>query len=191
MSEDKKISTVRKTAIFYKKLAASNKRSRDNTMGLRSRNSFSRDTNTTTFTTSSKNECGTNVPDRSGNRSYVGEGCHSESHSPKRGILQQPVSCIQKGWGQQASDQSEKFECFRPIPTFQNGGVAFSERDVAGERFYVQNRLERCLLLHSTSSEIPKVYPFHVERQPIRISLSLFRARSSTMDLHKTIEDTN
>ena len=84
----------------------------------------------------------------------------------KRGVYKKSLSGEQERWWSQASNKPQKFEQLSAIPLFQDGGPTLSNGLIAVERLHEQNRLEGCLLLHSTSQKSSSdIYTFSMGRE--------------------------
>ena len=73
--------------------------------------------------------------------------------TPKREVYKQSLSGEQGRWRSQAGNKPQKFEQLSFIPSFKDGKSKRSKVLIATERLHVQNRLEGCLFLYSTSHE--------------------------------------
>ena len=60
-------------------------------------------------------------------------------------------------WRSQAGNKLQKFEQVSAIPSFQDRSPKRSKGLVATEQLNMQNRLEGCLFLYSTSQKLPEV----------------------------------
>ena len=108
----------------------SDKQPRNFGMGVRFKNSISGTANTKSPTTPGTNEYVSSRIDKPGNKSHVEGRGHSKNFITERRVFEQSVSGSQKRWGKQASNEFKKVECFRALPTFQNGRLTSSKRDV-------------------------------------------------------------
>ena len=181
----------RKAAIFCKKLAGFNKQSRNFRNCVRIKNPIYGGATTDSTPTPSENEQGAKCYDRPGDTSHVEERGCSRGQLSEGPISEQPVFSKKEGWGEQTSDQFEATECFHSLPAFQNGGFASVERDDAGERLYVQDRSEGCILLPPPTSNTQKVCPVSVGGQNLRVSLPMFWPRPGTENIYQIIESAN
>ena len=76
---------------------------------------------------------------------------------PKREVYKQSFFGEQERWRSQTNNKPYKFEQVSAIPSFKDRRSKRSKGLVATERLHVQNRLEGCLLLYSTSQKLPEV----------------------------------
>ena len=181
----------RKAAIFCKKLAGFNKQSRNFRNCVRIKNPIYGGATTDSTPAPSENEQGAKCYDRPGDTSHVEERGCSRGQLSEGPISEQPVFSKKEGWGEQTSDQFEATECFHSLPAFQNGGSASVERDDAGERLYVQDRSEGCILLPPPTSNTQKVCPVSVGGQNLRVSLPMFWPWPGTENIYQVIESAN
>lgn len=78
-----------------------------------------------------------------------------------RSVHKHFVCTSQERWGVSSHFQPKKVERVCSIRTFQDGRFSSSQKHYDQKRFYVQNRSERCILLHSNtpnSQEIPEIH---------------------------------
>ena len=187
----KQFPTGRKVKAFCGKLESANKQSKNFTMGVWPQGRLHDRTHSKQNTSSGKNVKTGICPYKSGGDSYVGERCHSKVLPSKGTISKQPVSCRQERWGEQVSNKLKESKCIYPLHTLQNGRFASTEGFINGERLSMQNRLEGRILLHPLAHEPSKIYPISMGWPIIRIPLPMFWSRASSMDLHKTDEDSH
>ena len=98
-------------------------------------------------------------------------------------------SSQERQW-EQTSDKSSELKQLYSIPTFQDGKSASSERYAATQRFYVQNRFKRCILLHPSWSRLPEICQISMGGEPLRIFMSMFWARPSTFNFYENTKNT-
>ena len=164
----------RKTAIFCKKLAGFNKQSRNFRNCVRIKNPIYGRAKTDSTPLPSENEQGAKCYGKPGDPSHVEERGCSRGRSSEGPISEQPIFSKKERWGEQTSDKFEATECVHSLPTFQNGGSASVERDDAGERLYVQDRSEGCILLPPPTSNAQKICPVSMGGQNFRVFLPMF-----------------
>ena len=104
---------------------------------------------------------------------------------------QQPLSCIKEGWGQQTSNKFETSGQFHPIPAFQNGGTEFITKYAPKGRLPVQAGPKMHLLLCSSKKGIKEICTVSVERDSLRVPLSLFWSRSRSSKIYQNFKGTN
>ena len=123
-----------------------------------------------------------------GDRKHAVQRGYKGGH-PKGGSI--PKQCIRnpkRGGSVSPHYQPQETERVCSLPSFQDGGAEGCEAYPKRGRLDVQNRLERCILLSPSGNSIPKISPFQVERETVRVSLPSFWPGSSTQDIHKTDE---
>ena len=82
-----------------------------------------------------------------------------------------------KIWGDQTCHKSKAPECLYTLPTFQNGGFAFTKRSVERETLFVLNRFEGRILLCPSPQQPEKVHQISVGGAALRISMPVFQSR--------------
>ena len=190
-SNNKRGTPCRKTAIFCKQLANSHKKSRYPRTGIRIKTFIYRGTNSKQTSPSSQNEYGAVCSNRQGNRCHVEEGRYSKSQVSERPVFKQSFPCRKERRGKQTGYKFKESECLLTLPTFQNGGSPSPEGNAAGEGLFVQGGFERCIFLHSTSSDSKKICAVPMEGQHLPISLPLFWPWSSSEAVYQTAKNTN
>ena len=160
-------------------------------MGVWSKNRLHFGTISGKSSTSSKNVSTGILASDKGGGIYVEEGSHPKKICEKRSIHEQPVLSRKKGWGEQTCDKLKKSECIHSLSSLQNGRLAFAEGHAERERFHVQDRPERCLLVYSTASKTSEVHPVLLRRSVIRIPVSMFWPGTRSTNFYKATENPN
>ena len=135
-----------------------------------------------------KDEQGGGTGNGSGHRKYAGQGSHQGGDTQGDSVLEQCICHPQRGVPISPNHKLESAKQLCPIPSLQNGGAEGRKIPSEKGRLDVQNRPEGCLLLSSSEHTIPKVGPFQLERETVRVSLPSLRLRSSPKDFYKVNE---
>ena len=89
--------------------------------------------------------CGTEQSGSRGGEIPPTEGCYIGDSHGRGGVLLQPVLGTQEGRGSKTRHQLKSPEPVRAPPTFQNGGVAHTERSCEARRLASKDRSKGCI----------------------------------------------
>ena len=189
--KDSKGKLSRKAEVFSGCMESSNPRPSNIRSCSGLQNTFPNNSKSTLSSTSTSAEGSRNTARTRGNRVHVEERGYPESFTQGKRIHQQSFPCIQKGWRKQTSDKPETFKQFYPISTFQNGGTPSDTGYAAKGGLHVQNRLKRCIFYDSYKSGIQEISTVPMARECLRVSVLVFRARTSPIIIHQINENTS
>lgn len=154
-------------------------------------NSFPFSSRAKSSTSVSSNESGGKITAQQRSIKYDTKGGYSQGDSSKKSLFEQHVCSVEKGRGQSSHNKSENFKQLHTLHTFQDGKSRPPERSFATKRLHVQNRPKGCIFLHSNKSTLKKVSEVHLGGESLRVSMPMFRSRASTIDFHKTFENSD
>ena len=129
--------------------------------------------------------------DRLGSKRDVGEGSYLQSFTSERIISQSNISRREKGWAQQASNQSRKPQQICALPGFQNKGFALSKIVITEWRPHVKNRFKRYIFQCAAKQGVLKISKISMGRKLVRVPLPLFWTRPSTKSFYHVIKGSN
>ena len=153
---NRKLSTCRKTAVFFRKLENSDKRPKNIRMGIWVKNRFSGGTISRKCSTPGSNVSTRVRINQPRGRDNVEKGGHSSSSLKGESISKQLVSSSTKGWGNRSVNNRKALNSFIPYSHF---------------------KIER-----SFAQESSKISPISMEGQHLRVLVSMFWSASSTSD---------
>ena len=119
------------------------------------------------------------------------ERCYSQSSINRWPVLEQLIFSAKERWRESTSNKFKTSQFIHSLPTFQDGGAPPVEGSIVAKRFFMQTGSEGCLLLHTNRPDVEKIHQIYLGRKSVRISMPMFRTRSSTINFHKTNENPN
>ena len=169
----------RKTKLFHRKLAETNKRPKCTGNSLGDKNPFHQLSNSGSNSSlqllKKPDGC-----DRPGNCRAASKESNCEGVTLSRPISEFNISCTEKRRWQPSGDKSQTPKPVCGISTFQNGGSGCGEEPTEEGRFYDKNRHERCLFLSGGEQPIQKVSLHQLQEDGLHVSVHGLRLGPSS-----------